>query len=138
MGKKREKVVSLQIEMQKLRLVDHPYSFCFLLRSMFEISCKAYCEDHKADGLITTKPDGTDRRLVDVLRDITNHLTKNKIDKKRTKELHGALTELASSEGILSVTSMNALVHHPTFSIAPKDISRLFFNVFPLLKAMNE
>jgi hypothetical protein len=51
--------------------------------------------------------------------------------------LHGAMAELGRSEGFLSVTSMNQLVHHPRFSVAPSDIAVLFGNIFPLLEAMN-
>ena len=38
--------------------------------------------------------------------------------KDAVKALHGAITELAKPEGILSVTSMNQLVHNQKFSIS--------------------
>ncbi len=137
-GNNREKVVTLLDEARTLKLNKHPHAFCFLLRSMFEISAKAYCADHgAAGGPQTTKADGKDKRLVEVLRDITNHLTKNKKDTAMTKLLHGAMTELAKSEGLLSVTSMNQLVHNPNFSVDATHICTLFANVFPLLDAMN-
>lgn len=136
-GKRREKVVDLRNEAAQLDLSKTPMAFCFVLRSMFEISAKAYCADHTAAALTMTKADGTDRKLVEVLRDITAHLTKNKTDKAMMKILHGALTELAKADGLLSVTSMNQLVHNPQFSIAPGDLAILFSNVFPLLEAMN-
>jgi hypothetical protein len=135
-GQRREKVVSLLVEIRRLKLDKNPIAFCFLLRSMFEISAKAYCTDHKSAGLFTTK-NGTDRKLLDVLRDVTKHLTNNSTDQTMLKALHGSLTELAKPEGILSVTSMNQLVHNPTFSQQPQDIAILFSNVFPLLEAMN-
>ena len=72
------------------------------------------------------------------MRDIQKHITKNNSDKEKTKELHGAITELAKPEGLLSVTSMNQLVHNPSFSIQANDISILFGNVFPLLEEMNK
>jgi hypothetical protein len=138
MGNKREKVVTLRDEARSLKLNKNPLAFCFVLRSMFEISAKAYCEDHKNQGgPSVVKSDGSDRKLVEVLRDITSHITKNKKDKVVTKELHGAMTELATSEGLLSVTSMNQLVHNPSFSVTETDICKLFGNVFPLLEAMN-
>jgi hypothetical protein len=137
-GPQREKVATLRVEATKLSLEKNPIAFCFLLRSMFEISAKAYCDDHAASGGPKAKKnDGTDRRLVDVLRDVTAHLTKNSTDQAMMKELHGAMTELATSDSILSVTSMNQLVHHPSFSVTAQNISTLFFNVFPLLAAMN-
>ncbi|WP_154234668.1 hypothetical protein [Burkholderia pseudomallei] len=135
-GANREKVASLLLEIRNLKLEKNPIAFCFLLRSMFEISAKAYCTDHKADGLSATK-NGTDRKLVEVLRDVTRHLTNNNQDQEVQRKLHGAITEIAKPEGILSVVSMNQLVHNPKFAHQPTDIAILFGNVFPLLEAMN-
>jgi hypothetical protein len=138
-GAKREKVSTLVDEAQALTLNRTPLAFCFLLRSMFEVSAKAYCGDHeKAGGPKMEKSNGDDRKLVDVLRDITQHLTNNKKDIPKVKMLHGAMTELAKQDGLLSVTSMNQLVHNPTFSVLPGDVAVLFGNVFPLLRAMND
>lgn len=139
-GKNREKVVTLRDEAKKLKLTDNPIAFCFLLRSMFEISAKAYCEDHKntPSGPKATKQDGSDRTLIDILKDINSHLTKGQTDKSMQKVLHGAITELAKPEGLLSVTSMNQLVHNPKFSVQVGDICGVFVNIFPLLEAMND
>jgi hypothetical protein len=138
MGLNRAKVVTLLEEMKGLKLEKNPIAFCFLLRSMFEISAKAYCEDHKASGGPSTKKaNGEDKHLVEVLRTITDHMTDNKKDKVVLKALHGAMTELGKAEGILSVTSMNQLVHNPRFSISASDIASMFGNVFPLLETMN-
>jgi hypothetical protein len=137
-GKKRDKLVALKEEIVTLDLRRTPLAFCFVLRSMFELSAKAYCADHAASGgPSTTKASGEDRHLVDVLRDITNHLTKNKADRAKLKELHGAITELAKPEGILSVTSMNQLVHNPRFSVTTSDLAVVAANIFPLLEAMS-
>lgn len=137
-GKKRDKLVALKEEIVTLDLRRTPLAFCFVLRSMFELSTKAYCADHAASGgPSTTKASGEDRHLVDVLRDITSHLTKNKTDRAKLKELHGAITELAKPEGILSVTSMNQLVHNPRFSVATSDLAVVAANIFPLLEAMS-
>ena len=137
-GKGRDKIVTLVNEIKGLRHEDYPHAFSFLLRSIFELSAKAYCEDHKkTGGPSPKKKDGSDRSLADVLRDITKHLSGNGVDKDKVKLLHGAMTELGKKDGILSVTSLNQLVHNPSFSIAPKDISLLFWNVFPLLQEMN-
>jgi hypothetical protein len=133
-GNNRGKVVALRDEAVELDLGRTPLAFCFLLRSMFEISGKAYCTDHT---LRTQKKGGGDKSLLDLLRMVTNHLTTNMTDNMMKKELHGALTELGRQEGILSVTSLNQLIHNPAFSVTPTDISILFGNVFPLLKAMN-
>ena len=137
-GPDRDKVVLLRNEIRALNLKNNPLAFCFLVRSMFEISAKAYCGEHSAKGGLSTKKRGKNRPLVDILRDITKHLTKNKTDKERTKQLHGAMAELARPEGLLSVTSMNQLIHNPQFSVTTGDVCQLFGNIFPLLEAMNE
>jgi hypothetical protein len=136
-GKNREKVVSLLDEIKKLKIDKHPFSFCFLLRGMFEISAKAYCKDHKKEGLSATRADGNDKEMSNLLRDIVNFMTLDKKDREKTKLLHGALTELAKKDGILSFTSLNQLVHNTNFSIQPTDICILFHNIFPLLEEMN-
>lgn len=138
MGSNRQKVVTLRIEAGKLDLADNPIAFCFLLRSMFEISAKAYCDDHSySDGPSFTKKNGAFNTLEDVLREVTQHLTTNNTDLVMVKKLHGAMTELAKKDSILSVTSLNQLVHNPTFSVVASEIPTSFGNVFPLLEAMN-
>jgi hypothetical protein len=135
-GRGRDKIVTLVNEMKGLRHEDYPHAFCFLLRSTFELSAKAYCDDHKkSGGPKPQKADGKDKSLAALLREITNHLAGK--DKARQKLLHGAMAELGKPNGFLSVTSLNQLVHNPSFSIAPPDISLLFWNVFPLLQEMN-
>lgn len=133
-GTNRQKVVTLRDELKNLKIADNPIAFCFILRSMFEISGKAYSTEHS---LSMKKSGVNDKTLVEVLRGITAHLTNNNSNTQMVKVLHGAMTEIGKSEGILSVTSMNNLVHNPLFSIAPSDICILFGNVYPLLEAMN-
>jgi hypothetical protein len=133
-GTNRQKVVTLRDELRKLKIADNPIAFCFILRSMFEISGKAYSADH---GLSMTKTGGKDKTLVEVLSGITSHLTNNNSNKAMVKVLHGAMTELGKPDGLLSVTSMNNLVHSPIFTIAPSDLCNVFSNIYPLLEAMN-
>ncbi|MFA7274562.1 MAG: hypothetical protein WC044_11885 [Crocinitomicaceae bacterium] len=130
----RPKVVTLRDEMLKLKVSSNPIAFCFLLRSTFEISAKAYCDDNS---LSTTKPNGKEKTLSELLTDATNHLTANKKNLPMTRVLHGAHVEITNPNKILSVTSMNQLVHNPSFSIIPSDICTLFSNIYPLLQAMN-
>src|SRR6266568_161243 len=137
-GRNRNKVVTLLEEARLLKLGKHPHAFCFVLRSMFELSAKAYCEDHRAaGGPSVTKASGEDKKLADVLREITTHLIKNNTQSQMTKALHGAITELDRPERILSVTSMNQLVHNPKFSVNETHICSVFNNIFPLLEEMN-
>jgi hypothetical protein len=133
-GKNREKVVALRNELQKLKISDNPIAFCFLLRSMFEISAKAYCADHSIERV---DKKGKDLSLVQILSAINTHLTVGNTNKAMTKILHGAMTEIGNPDRLLSVTSMNQLVHNPLFSFIPNDICTLFGNIYPLLEAMN-
>lgn len=138
-GKGREKVVALKLEIAALHPAKHPHAFCFLLRSLFEISAKAFCDDHAADpkGPKSVNSKGEDRKLAEMLRDIVNFMTKNNSDRQKLRLLHGAMTELVKANGLLSVVSMNQLVHNPRFSIREGDICSLFGNIFPLLTEMN-
>jgi len=135
-GPGRAKIATLLAEIRKLKLDDHPHAFCFVLRSLFELSAKAYCGDNAATGGPScTKTDGSDRKLVEVLRDITTHMTS--ANHAITRELHGAMTHLADANSLLSVTSMNLLIHNPHFSLDERHICVVFNNIFPLLKRMN-
>jgi hypothetical protein len=140
-GANRQKVVLLRDEAIKLNLKNNPIAFCFLLRSMFEISAKVYCQDNASIPALTLlRPDGKEKPLIDLLRAVTHHLTHDASGKRiipMEKKLHGALTEMAKFDGILSVTSMNSLVHSTTFSISFGDVCTTFGNIYPLLEAMN-
>jgi len=130
----RPKVVTLKNELLKLSIKDNPIAFCFILRSMFEISAKSYCDDNS----ISTKlPNGNDKNLKKLLVEVTNHLTNGNKNKGMVKTLHGALNEITNPNRILSVTSMNQLVHSQNFSVQQSDICTLFSNIYPLLEAMN-
>lgn len=133
-GKDRDKVATLLEEGSKLDLEATPLAFCFVLRSIFEISALAYCKEHRIPRIQET---GKDKRLKDLLLDVIKHLVASHSDNDFERALHGARTQLARSTGLLSVTSMNALVHNPDFHVAPRDVATLFHQVFPLVKAMN-
>ena len=134
----RQKVVAIKAEMCELNIQKTPMAFCFLLRSAFEISAKAYAHDNGISIEKTNKKGDTQNKtLAELLREIVSQMTNNGKNKGMEKELHGALTEITKSEGILSVTSMNQLVHGTTFSIPASDICTIFGNIFPLLEAMN-
>ncbi len=143
-GKGREKVVTLLKELKKMNLTFHAHAFCFVLRSMFEISAKAYCDDHSSSGgPKMTKANGDDRNLKDVLDEIYKHLVADptdpaKQDKVKVKRLHPAIAELARPESLLSVTSMNQLIHNPKFTMTETHIAAVFGNVFGLLLEMNK
>jgi hypothetical protein len=133
-GNNRGKIELLRQEIRHLKLKDNPIAFCFLLRSMFEIAAKTFCDNCTSENAPKYKKvDGEERKLADVLNDIYIFLTNGTKDKVKVKELHGAITELKKEHGLLSVTSMNQLVHNPKFSITETDISSLFGNISPLL-----
>lgn len=130
-GKEQHKLATLVEELKSLKVEQTPHAFCFVLRSIFEIAGKQYFEKN---GLSLSKS-GKDKTLFEILKEVTAHLTlgKPKMD-PIVKKLHGALHELGKAHGILSVTSMNQLVHNPRFSPNAGDICIVFHNVFPLLE----
>jgi hypothetical protein len=132
LGVNRDKVVTLRDEILNLNIGKTPIAFCFLLRSMFEISGKAYFTDHS---LSTSKPSGKDKTLLDILTEAKNHIIA--ANPGMVRPLHGAITELSRSAGLLSVTSMNQLVHNASFSVVAADVCSLFNNIYPLLEALN-
>lgn len=133
-GVQRAKLVSLRGEAAALDLFKNPIAFCFLLRSLLELSAKLYLDDN---GVAYRDNKGRDKTLAEMLRLATDHLV-NKHGKPMEKTLHGAMVELDKPNGILSVTSLNQLVHNPMFTISPTDICTTFGNIYPLLHAMNE
>ena len=138
-GDGRDKIETLRQELLVLKLQRHPHAFCFVLRSMFELSGKAYCAEFKASGGPNTHDrNGKDRPLAELLDLVSQHiLAQSPQDNHKKKLLHGALAVLSHNDSLLSVTSMNQLVHNPNFSVTPGDIAVLFHNIFPLLEAMN-
>lgn len=133
----RSKVTAIKAEMQLLNIEKTPMAFCLLLRSAFEISAKEYCKDNGIPTGTKAKNGTQSKSLSQLLTDVVHHLTDNRTNKEMEKVLHGALTEINKSEGILSVTSLNQLVHNSDFRIPPSDICTIFGNIFPLLEAMN-
>lgn len=134
-GNGRLKVVALRDELKKLKLQETPHAFCFVLRSLFELSAKAYCDDHKnSGGPSPIDKNGNDKKVVTLLGEIETHMTQHGKDLQKKKLLHGAMTELSKGTGVLSVTSMNQLVHNPRFSIQPSDICIFLATSFPCWK----
>jgi hypothetical protein len=133
-GANRQKVVTLRDELKQLDIKKNPLAFCFILRSMFEISAKAFASDNS---ISLSKSNGNDKSLVELLWEITSALTSNNSNKTKVKVLHGAIAELGRTDGLLSVTSMNQLVHNPNFSVTSNDICNLFGNIYPLIEEMN-
>ncbi|MBI9036741.1 MAG: hypothetical protein JEY97_01290 [Bacteroidales bacterium] len=136
-GNDRQKLVTLRDEIKKLKVKDNPIAFCFLLRSTFEISANIYCKENSIPIAETKNGKTKQKTLRQLLSAVTTHLTVNNSNQGMVKTLHGANSELSKPTGLLSVTSMNQLVHNPKFSIAPHDIFTLFNNIYPLLEAMN-
>jgi len=137
-GNSRQKVVSIRDELKKLKINTNPLAFCLLLRSIFEISAKVYCDENGIDlKKKNNKGQEIDKTLVELLNGITKHLTNNNSNQAMTKKLYGATTEMSQPGRILSVTSMNQLVHNPLFSITSNDLCISFGNIYPLLEAMN-
>lgn len=140
-GSEREKLDTLIQYLKYIKIDKTSHAFCFVLRSVFELSARAYCNDNASSGVKFYNAQGEARKLKDILVDIIIHLvtdpaTGKKIQSK-SQQLHGASTEINDSNSLLSVTSMNALVHSQTFAVSPTHICIVFAKVLPLLKAMN-
>ncbi len=133
-GKYRHKVVLLIEELRTINIAVQSQAFCMLLRSVMELSAKAYSLEHEIQ---IVKENGREKPLVDLLRDVVAHIEVHNAYYARLKLLHGIFVELKRKDGILSLPSMNQVVHNLHFSIAVGDICRYFNNIFPLLKAMN-
>lgn len=138
-GKGREKLMVLVDEARSMNIEKHPHAFCFLVRCMFEISAKLYCEDNKnVTGAPKTTKNGNDRNLKDILDEICKFQVGTPPDKTKQKQLHSAMVVLGNPNSILSVTSMNQLIHNPVFVTDAASIGKLFGNVSTLLLSMNE
>lgn len=144
----REKLQSLRIEATKINLKHGGHAFCFLLRSMFEISARAYCMDHKAAGLSfkytadvvskkgkTVHRKGEVKALKVVVGEVVAHIVVNDPEKKGV--LNKALSVMSKTDSPLSIDSLNHLIHSNDYSVNINDICVHFNNVYPLLEAMN-
>jgi len=136
-GQGRGKIVMLLNEMKVIKIEKCPFSFCFLLRSILEISIKVYAKEHLIDHCPQVENNGKDKSLADNIRNIVNFLTSNRKDIEKTKLLHGVITELDKKEGLLTVNSLNQLIHNPNFAYQTSDICILFGNIFPLINLLN-
>lgn len=133
-GNDREKLATLLKEIKKIDLAETPHAFCFLLRSMFEVSAKSFC----AERGIRTRENNRDRSLLDLLKSVVKHITDNHSDMDKERRLYGAIQELNNPTGILSVVSMNQLIHNSQVIAKPSSIAVVFHHVFPLLEEMNK
>ena len=132
-GKNHQKLATLADELRSMNMQKTPHAFCFVLRSVFEVAGKQFADKHT---LRTTDPKtNNDISLLALLKSCLGVLTQGLAPRDPLmKELHGAIQELAKTHGILSITSLNQLVHNPRFSAIPSDISITFHNVYPLLE----
>jgi hypothetical protein len=135
-GANRQKIAALREEGLKLNIRATPLAFCFVVRGLFELSAKTYCESH-VPAKKWQRSDGKDKPLIEMLRCITHQIVESEGEAAK-RRLHGALTELANPEGLLSVTSLNQLIHNPSFSCHSHDICTTFGRIFPLLAEMND
>ncbi len=70
--------MALKVEMCELNIQKTAMAFCFLLRSAFEISAKAYANDNGISIVkINKKGDAQNKTLAELLKEIVDHLTSN-------------------------------------------------------------
>lgn len=139
-GSNREKLTALVDELKLLKIEKHPHSFCFLLRSLIEISAKIYADEHRADGCPSyedPKRPGTDKILKKFLGEIYNYITtKDDAGKRKEKTLIGLKTEM-NNDNSLFVDSLNQLIHNTDYSMPTQSICVLFNNLFPFIQELN-
>lgn len=139
-GTTSSKLVNLRDEAVKLKINITPIAFCFLLRSMFELSARAYCSTHKIHQVHIPKNKGgkpKDKSLAELLSESATHLIARHTDPTVISRLRNAATEIKNKSSILSVTGMNQLVHASNIIITPQQASIGFHKVFPLLEELN-
>lgn len=135
-GVGNEKIVTLKDEMLQLDISKNPLAFSFLLRSMIEISLKSYAENNSAAfELFENKEKNRDRPLKKIVNDAIIFF--EKIDVSNQKKLYPAKSTLSNDNSILSVTSLNQLIHNPKYSLSSTDICVGFHNIFPLIELLN-
>lgn len=138
-GQNRSKVATLHKELMSIELQKTPLAFCFVLRSIFEVSAVIFCNEHSINQFEPGRDgkNGRPKLLKNLLGEVVDYLVAKFPDKDMAKILHGAKNEIQNEERLLSVTTMNNLVHNPNFSIAPRDVCVVFHRILPLLIAMN-
>ena len=137
-GLGNEKVVTLRDEMLQLDIAKNPLAFCFLLRSMIEISLKVFSQNTPNSFSVeevSNKGKTYSRELGKIIEDAISYFVKK--DASNQKKLHPANVVLGNDNSILSVTSLNQLIHNPNFSISSVDICIGFHNIFPLIELLN-
>ena len=141
MGTNRSKLLTVKNEMLCLSIQKTPIAFCALTRVMVELAVKAYCDDHKRKSGPKTTKNNVERKLIDILNDVYDHLLASnaaenggQVQADYRKALYGAKAELNNPTGFFSITSFNQLIHGTTFTMDESHISTAFANVFPFLK----
>jgi hypothetical protein len=137
-GKSSSKVVDLLLEANQLKLEKTPICFCFLLRSMFEISVRDFCSANKLPFAKTKKGQAKDKSLAELLDDEGKRILSTTTDKVTISEIKTAISEIKNPHSVLSISTMNALVHSSTFTITPAHIIAGFHKIFPLLVELNK
>lgn len=136
-GNSSSKIVTLLEEAKKLNVASTPICFCFVLRSMFDLSASAYCSKHRLPTFKTTKNGTKEKSLAELLGDASKHLQANSQDRATISALRTAGTEITSSQSVLSIPVMNQLVHSGTATITEAHVVSGFHKVFPLLVELN-
>lgn len=132
-GTNSSKVVTLLFEARKLKLDKHPISFCFLLRSMLEISARTYCSGKKLSTFNQKK--NRDMTLSEILRHVAKDIATRSADQAVKDHMDTAQAEV--NGGQLSVFMLNQLVHMPNVIPTQDQIIAGFHKIFPLLEELN-
>lgn len=145
-GNNREKAETIRREIIHLDIKVTPLAFTFLLRSFLEIMTKTYIQS-RPEMSIDLVNGGQDKPLINVLREISqivapsaNNMTNGPAKdaaKVKNRDWHGVMQTLSNPTSVLSITSMNILIHNPLFSARAEVFSSQFHNLRPLIDELN-
>lgn len=138
-GKASSKVVDLLFEMKKLQIGKTPICFGLLLRSMFDVSVTAYFTKHRLPTFrVTPKGDRKEKSLGELLVEASKHLQAATTDRGIIGDLRTAQAEINAPHGLLTIPTMNGLVHSGTAIVTEAQAVAGFHKIFPLLVHLNK
>jgi hypothetical protein len=136
-GDHREKVAILAKEAARINVDKAPHAVAFVVRSMFELSAKAYCKEHHGQKGVPSygeKEGKLDTALLAIIAHIRNLEDNQSL-------LYGAERELIHDDQhphFLSMKSMHQLIHNPHFIIDGGRFRQSFKNLKYLMEALNQ
>lgn len=131
------KIRSLIDELKSNHTDKTPNAFVVITRCIIELACTLYCEQNS---ISLVKQNGSEKKLVDIIKDVHAHLLKNvpngKTEASWKRDMDQPLTELTNPIYPLSTNMMNVIVHRRNANANMKPIRTSFANIHLFLKAI--